>query len=612
MAGFHELVSVQEVLGLSCSGDAELIAINELDGRVRLLACSPASEPEWLPLEFDHGELRSLLLLPEGRVCALVGEAHPRLHVHDVRDHEPPRVIDPGLELEASESFDEDDDVHDDDDASGDEQREAIRRLHASVLEQPATVCMLLSLELLHNRRTDVTTLPSEQRRRVDELLWPDRFARLARHPNGCWLGVLDRACFVIDLDSGELISTVDRSIDERELFAYGEGSHTLAFDQRGQLCVATTAISGNPYLSVERFETATGEHVTTSENWQHTWYGVHELHTYDPTVHLPPSLIPADEHLVVYRRVGLELWSDAGLQRTLPLSPNTAVIPSFDLGCFVAEGGDARVLCIDDEQLTLIDLLSGQRTPCRPTTAAGAPVRADALRWVEFVPERRELLLWTDDELLATCDGARWTRLALPEGRRPLRWIVTGYGEALRVVLLDEAGTLWRGELSCEASPPEAAPTSLPALEADALARPDTPECFAVLADALIERGDVRGELIALQLRGADDEADALLQRHAARLLPGLERLPDERVSLVWKYGHVREASFRVTDREELADVLCFLGSELARLLEELEIAIEPPEGMLPGYADELRERLAKYLAAAARWPRLREPVLR
>src|SRR5690606_10252174 len=151
------------------------------------------------------------------------------------------------------------------------------------------------------------------------------------------------------------------------------------------------------------------------------------------------------------------------------PLSPNTAVIPSFDLGCFVAEGGDARVLCIDDD-LTLIDLLSGQRTPCRPTTAAGALVRADAPRWGELVPGRRELLLWTDDELLATCDGARWTRMALPEGRRPLRWIVTGHGEALRVVLLDEGGTLWRGELSCEVGPIDAAPPSLLALEADIL----------------------------------------------------------------------------------------------------------------------------------------------
>jgi hypothetical protein len=74
------------------------------------------------------------------------------------------------------------------------------------------------------------------------------------------------------------------------------------------------------------------------------------------------------------------------------------------------------------------------------------------------------------------------------------------------------------------------AVPASLAALEADALAEPDAAERFAVWADAAVEHGDVRRELIA--------------------------------------------------------EVLCFLGSDSARLLESLTIA--------------------------ARWPRLRELVLR
>ena len=54
--------------------------------------------------------------------------------------------------------------------------------------------------------------------------------------------------------------------------------------------------------------------------------------------------------------------------------------------------------------------------------------------------------------------------------------------------------------------------------LEAIVAEDPNAVEPFLVYADHLQQRGDVRGELIALQAYGRDVESQALLARHRER----------------------------------------------------------------------------------------------
>lgn len=611
MPSLRKLADVDGVLALSCSADGELVAVNDDRGRVRFLAT--ASEPRWLPFELARGDIRAVLLHPDGRrVCVLIGDVRPVVRILDPWTAVLLRTIDPGLsfaaeverEAEGDEESDQDEQFVDP--AARDE---ALRRLHASILAHRPLLCSLLPLEIVNHREQRVTWLPEQLEARSGSLLWPERLSRLALHPNRRWLAVLDRGCFVIDLESGDLISTVDRELELASLLEYGEGAHTLAVDDRGALLVARTGISGNPFLAVDRFDVATGEPHATTENWQQTWFETHEVHIYDPTTILPPSCIPIGEHVVVVRRNCIELWSSAGLQRSYALQPKTCVIPSFDPGNFCGGAGQGvlSVLLIDDDDLTLLDLISGVRTPCRPRAASGELLRPAQLRWIEFVPDRPELLLlWTDSELLVSARAAeRWSRCPLPEGCRPSHWaFAAGSTDRLRVIILDDADALWMAELELDTLPLPASPRSLEQLEADVLADPDASEPFAVLADALSERGDPRGELILLHLQGAEAQAAALIQRHASIQLAGLRSLPPSHYELEWRLGFVRRASFRVEDREQLAEVLCFLGSDSAWLLESLDL--EFADSMEPRFRAQLEASFAAYLDAAARWPLL------
>lgn len=599
MPGLRKLATVGELLGVSCSADGSVIAINDDYGRVRFF--DDAGEP--LPLEFSAREVRSVLLHGDGRVLVLIGEVRPIIRIYDPHGGKLLRTIDPGLEFDPATELSEEDA----DELSGedDERAEALRRLHASVLASRPPLCSLLPIEIVNNRQHAVTSIPEAMASGIDSLLWPDRMTRMALHRDGRMLAVLDRGCFVIDLESGEVLSTIDAAIDLAEMLEYGEGSHTVAFDDRGAVLVATTAISGNPFLAVGRFDPATGEQFATTESWQQTWFE-HEVHIYDPTTILPLKLIPAGEHAIVYRRNSFELWSNSGLQRTHPLPPNTAVIPGFDPGNFCS--GAAPSLWIDAEGLTLHDLITGERTPCRPLDAAGEPIPTAELRFIEFV--RAQLLLWTHTELLATTQGGdRFARLALPTKVR--RWAFADGNPQLRVVLVDDAGDLWFGDLGSESGSAPPSVRSLASLEADVLARPHAVDAFEVWADALSERGDPRGELIMLHARGAEAEAAALLREHAFTpypgLLAGLYWLPASAYDLAWKLGCVRGAVFRVANREQLAEVLCFLGSDSARLLESLDIVLA--DSMEPRFRAELQAQLNHYLHAAARWPLLRSP---
>ncbi|MFV8753789.1 hypothetical protein ACNOYE_24865 [Nannocystaceae bacterium ST9] len=601
---FRELVTldVDQVVELACSAAGELVAINDLEGRVRLLATTP--EPRWLPLEFVRGEVEAVLLHPDGqRVVALEGGAHPRVRIHDPWTGALLRSLDPGLGFDA-----EDDEDGSDDDAEP--ELDALRRLRASILDRRPLLTWLLAAEIANNREDGrVPWLPEILEQRGDQLIWPDRVTRLALHPDRRRLAVLDRGCFVIDLDASDqsdlVVSTLDRQLELAGLIEYGEGTHTLAIDDRGALAIASTAVSGNPFLAVDRFDAATGEPLSTTETWRQVWTlggTSHEVHVYDPTTFLPPDRIPPGEHLVVFRRRHVEVWSRAGLLRTHALQPRSCVIPGFDPGNFCRL---APAFVIDDEGFALLDLITGERTPCRPRGSEGELLRATDLRWIEFVPGHAVLALWTDHELLATARGGdRWSRCALPEGASARMRVLGEAVDPLVALVLDEDGVVWQGRLDLDHEPAMPPRRSLAELEAELIADPDAIEPFAVYADALTERGDPRGELILLHLQADDAQADALIRRHASTLLPGLRTLAADSYSLEWRRGFVRSARFRVEGRDALAEVLCLLGSDSARLIESL--TIELADTIEAGHRASLQAGLDAYLAAAARWPRL------
>jgi hypothetical protein len=115
----------------------------------------------------------------------------------------------------------------------------------------------------------------------------------------------------------------------------------------------------------------------------------------------------------------------------------------------------------------------------------------------------------------------------------------------------------------------------------------------FAVLGDWLQTRGHPRGELIALQLRGA--ETAGLLTRHADILLGPLwsHRLirdGSDREAFTWQRGFIHRAHLaNVTDAAELslAELLELLFSHpSARYLHELVIGIyrDPSDGPIVG----------------------------
>lgn len=84
------------------------------------------------------------------------------------------------------------------------------------------------------------------------------------------------------------------------------------------------------------------------------------------------------------------------------------------------------------------------------------------------------------------------------------------------------------------------------PHLEELVQQNPDDPAPYLVLADALNEVGDPRGELISVQHAQAEHPADAKLRARERKLLSAFN-LPDPaHVKLQWRWGFVRHASFR------------------------------------------------------------------
>jgi uncharacterized protein (TIGR02996 family) len=112
----------------------------------------------------------------------------------------------------------------------------------------------------------------------------------------------------------------------------------------------------------------------------------------------------------------------------------------------------------------------------------------------------------------------------------------------------------------------------------------------YAVYGDWLQQRGDPRGELIALQLAAAEDPtlavaADKFLVRHRNHFMPG-----STRESLRWRNGFIRRITISPFAKRK-ADVLQeILGHPSGRFVAELAIGYDQPEiGGLQGVIDVL-----------------------
>lgn len=130
-----------------------------------------------------------------------------------------------------------------------------------------------------------------------------------------------------------------------------------------------------------------------------------------------------------------------------------------------------------------------------------------------------------------------------------------------------------------------------------DALrATPGDAQRWAVFADLLQGRGDVRGQLIAISLSGRARTERQLRDKHRAQLAsPAFWSLLDTgALAPEWAFGHLRCAvlKFSEANRFDAADLEAVLTSPLACALEVLKLNL-PPDGPTASRAiDLLRER--------------------
>ncbi len=171
------------------------------------------------------------------------------------------------------------------------------------------------------------------------------------------------------------------------------------------------------------------------------------------------------------------------------------------------------------------------------------------------------------------------------------------------------------RAPRSPSSAPPLDGDDAIAALMTSLEGTPDDRTTLAVLGDRLIERGDVRGELIALQL----EERPELTARRvelAAMLAPTLDRF--ER--LTWGVGFLRRLELYLTN-EQGEHVEATLAHPSAKLLTALELKMPGWRHELGG-VDEIAPRTIRTLEVAgelagvealvAALPRLRRLVIR
>lgn len=125
--------------------------------------------------------------------------------------------------------------------------------------------------------------------------------------------------------------------------------------------------------------------------------------------------------------------------------------------------------------------------------------------------------------------------------------------------------------------------------------AEPGDAQRWAVFADLLQGRGDVRGQLIALSLGGKARAERLLRDKHRARLAsPRVWSLLDEGVlSVDWAFGHVRVARLKLSNEATFdpADLEAVLASPLSCALEVLTVSV-PAEAAAASRALEVLQR--------------------
>lgn len=99
-----------------------------------------------------------------------------------------------------------------------------------------------------------------------------------------------------------------------------------------------------------------------------------------------------------------------------------------------------------------------------------------------------------------------------------------------------------------------EALCVRVPRIEAELLGQQEYPGRYQIYADCLLERGDIRGELINLMLHNQDVEP--WLREHQAQLLGPLA-FYSPRLKITWKWGFIHAIAFSQMAWREAADAL-------------------------------------------------------
>jgi predicted DNA-binding WGR domain protein len=105
----------------------------------------------------------------------------------------------------------------------------------------------------------------------------------------------------------------------------------------------------------------------------------------------------------------------------------------------------------------------------------------------------------------------------------------------------------------------------------------PDDPVALAVHADWLQSRGDVRGEILALELAGRQDDANAMRQERAAELMGPIDAFPGQ-VQCTWRNGYVRSVRFDPADHrgvDPAGAAVRVLSSNALRLVQDVVLQV-------------------------------------
>ncbi len=223
-------------------------------------------------------------------------------------------------------------------------------------------------------------------------------------------------------------------------------------------------------------------------------------------------------------------------------------------------------------------------------------------------------------------CRGAtvtlRWGLGAQEEGQA--RQAYAKESEAMSAMLRELAERATAGyrlsETDAQGAPVLRWPTAprVEALEQAIERDPDAAEPWRVYADWLQQHGDPRGELAALQHRGATRaQVEAYLSAHAPALLGPLAPVWElGGLKLQWRFGFIRAATVLGAGRDGLQVfelVRLLLALPAARFIETLELAHLLVEwGFAPLMASGRAERLKRLVLSGQSWSTtVLQPVL-